>query len=79
VGKAGEVGLRRGYSYSDLKILSPTEREEVALLVTDPSKNPVGLLYAGTSNGKTAIANRIDLVLTGLSAQSGQTLSVDGD
>lgn len=50
-----------------------------SLLVTDPSKNPVGLVYAGTSNGKTAIANRIDLVLTGLSAQSGQTLSIDGD
>ena len=34
-----------------------------SLLVTDPGKNPVGLLYAGTSSGKTAIANRINLVL----------------
>ena len=34
-----------------------------SLLVTDPGRNPVGLLYAGTSSGKTAIANRIELVL----------------
>lgn len=34
-----------------------------SLLVTDPGRNPVGLLYAGTSSGRTAIANRIDLVL----------------
>jgi len=34
-----------------------------SLLVTDPDRNPVGLLYAGTSSGTTAIANRIDLVL----------------
>ncbi len=49
-----------------------------SLLVTDPSKNPVGLLFAGNSSGKTAIANRIDSVLSGLSAQSGKTLSIDG-
>ena len=34
-----------------------------ALLVTDPGKNPVGLLFAGSAGGKTAIANPIDLVL----------------
>lgn len=34
-----------------------------SLLVTDPSCNPVGLLFAGTSDGKLAVANRIDLVL----------------
>lgn len=43
-----------------------------SLLVTDPSANPVGLLYAGNSNGTRAIANRIDLVLNRFS------LAVDG-
>jgi hypothetical protein len=33
-----------------------------SLLVTTSSANPVGLLFAGTSSGKTAIANPIDLV-----------------
>jgi hypothetical protein len=37
-----------------------------SLLVTDPGKNPVGLLFAGNSSGKTAIANPIDYVLTAL-------------
>jgi len=50
-----------------------------SLLVTDPSKNPVGLLFAGSSSGKMAIANRIDFVLTGLSALSGHALSIDGE
>jgi len=35
-----------------------------SLLVTDPGRNPVGLLYAGTSSGRTAIANDIDPVLS---------------
>ncbi|MBI1924993.1 hypothetical protein HYR99_12190 [Candidatus Poribacteria bacterium] len=35
-----------------------------SLLVTDPDRNPVGLLFAGTQDGKLAVANRIDLVLT---------------
>lgn len=34
-----------------------------SLLVTDPEKKPVGLLFAGTADGKWAIANRINLVL----------------
>lgn len=34
-----------------------------SLLVTDPGKAPVGLLFAGTPDGKWAVANRIDLVL----------------
>jgi hypothetical protein len=34
-----------------------------SLLVTNPDVNPVGLLFAGTKNGRTAIANPIDLVL----------------
>lgn len=34
-----------------------------SLLVTNPGKNPVGLLFAGDSSGKWGIANRIDLVL----------------
>lgn len=35
-----------------------------SLLVTDPGRNPVGLLFAGNSSGKTAIANPIDAVLS---------------
>lgn len=35
-----------------------------SLLVTDPGTNPVGLLFAGDSSGKTAIANPIDAVLS---------------
>lgn len=35
-----------------------------SLLVTNPGRNPVGLLFAGSSDGRTAIANRIDLVLS---------------
>ena len=35
-----------------------------SLLVTDPGRNPVGLLFAGNKSGKFAVANRIDLVLT---------------
>lgn len=38
-----------------------------SLLITDPSANPVGLLFAGTSSGTTAIANPIDLVLNAFS------------
>jgi hypothetical protein len=34
-----------------------------SLLVTDPDRNPVGLLFAGNINGSTAIANPIDAVL----------------
>ncbi len=34
-----------------------------SLLVTDPDRNPVGLLFAGNRSGKLAVANRIDLVL----------------
>lgn len=32
--------------------------------MTDPGTNPVGLLFAGDSSGKTAIANPIDAVLS---------------
>jgi len=35
-----------------------------SLLVTDPATKPVGLLFAGDSSGKWAVANRIDLVLS---------------
>jgi hypothetical protein len=34
-----------------------------SLLVTNPGKNPVGLLFAGTSDGKLAVANPIEAVL----------------
>jgi len=35
-----------------------------SLLVTNASKNPVGLLFAGDPSGQWAVANRIDLVLS---------------
>jgi len=35
-----------------------------SLLVTDPDKEPVGLLFAGNGSGKFAVANHIDDVLT---------------
>ena len=44
-----------------------------SLLVTDPGRNPVGLLFAGNRSGKLAIANPIDRVL----GECGVT--VDGD
>ncbi len=50
-----------------------------SLLVTNPGKNPVGLLFAGNENGKLAVANRIDLVLTELGNILGKTLSIDGE
>jgi hypothetical protein len=37
-----------------------------SLLVTDPGRNPVGLLFAGNGSGKLAIANPIDKVLDSL-------------
>lgn len=44
-----------------------------SLLVTDPDTNPVGLLFAGDSSGKFAIANHIDDVLDALG------VTVDGE
>ncbi len=35
-----------------------------SLLVTDPDRNPVGLLFAGNGSGQLAIANQIDLILS---------------
>lgn len=43
-----------------------------SLLVTDPGRNPVGLLFAGTSSG-TAIANPINAVLSSFS------VTIDGE
>jgi hypothetical protein len=43
-----------------------------SLLVTDPNLNPVGLLFAGTSSGKYAIANQIGNVLSAFD------VSIDG-
>ena len=44
-----------------------------SLLVTDPGRNPVGLLFAGTSSGKYAIANQIGVVLNALG------VTIDGE
>ncbi len=42
-------------------------------MVTDPGRQPVGLLFAGDNRGTTAIANHIDEVLSAFSA------SIDGE
>lgn len=44
-----------------------------SLVVTDPAKNPVGLLFAGDSSGKNGFANRIQNVLSGLG------VTIDGE
>ncbi|MGB7291679.1 MAG: MopE-related protein [Thermodesulfobacteriota bacterium] len=44
-----------------------------SLLVTDPGRNPTGLLYAGTQDGKLAIANEIDDVLSAFN------VTIDGE
>lgn len=44
-----------------------------SLLVTNPDRNPVGLLFAGNRSGKIAIANRIDLVISTLG------VTIDGE
>ena len=44
-----------------------------SLLISDPDKEAVGLLFAGDASGKHAIANRIDLVLDRFG------VAVDGD
>ena len=52
-------------------------------LLTNADRYPVGLLYAGTADGKLAVANRIDYVLLQLSLEldsSGNTwLTIDGE
>ena len=44
-----------------------------SLLVTDPGKSPVGLLFAGNRSGKLGIANDIDNVLAAF------VVTIDGD
>lgn len=46
-----------------------------SLLVTDPEKNPVGLLFAGNASGKLAVANPIDDVLAAFDVD----VAVDGE
>lgn len=46
-----------------------------SLLVTDPDRNPVGLLFAGNRSGKIAFANQIDVVLDAF----GVTFTIDGE
>jgi hypothetical protein len=41
--------------------------------VTNPDRNPVGLLFAGNRSGKIAIANRIDFVINTLG------VTIDGE
>jgi hypothetical protein len=44
-----------------------------SLLVANPGRNPVGLLFAGNRSGKIAIANRIDFVINTLG------VTIDGE
>jgi hypothetical protein len=44
-----------------------------SLLVTDPDREPVGLLFAGSASGKWAVANDINLVLDAFG------VSIDGE
>ncbi len=51
-----------------------------SLLVTDPGRNPVGLMFAGTSDGKLAVACRIDLVLAAFDDLDGEIyMTIDGE
>jgi hypothetical protein len=50
-----------------------------SLLVTSSGLNPVGLLFAGDSTGKYAVANDINAVLTALSGLTHTTLRIDGN
>jgi Putative metal-binding motif len=56
---------------SDTAFIKPGDSG--SLLVTDPGRNPTGLLYAGTSDGKLAVANPIDSVLTAFG------ITIDGE
>jgi hypothetical protein len=57
--------------YSNKPVIKPGDSG--SLLVTDPGRNPVGLLFAGTSSGKYAIANQIGDVLSALG------VTIDGE
>lgn len=49
-----------------------------SLLVTDPGRAPVGLLFAGSRGGRIAIANRIDAVLSAFDVTIDDGSTVDG-
>jgi hypothetical protein len=49
-----------------------------SLLVTNPGKQPVGLLFAGNTSGTYAVANNIGDVLTALDSL-GYEVSIDGE
>jgi len=46
-----------------------------SLLVTDPGRDPIGLLFAGSVNGKFAVANPIEDVLTSFDVK----IEIDGE
>ncbi len=50
-----------------------------SLVVTDPGREPVGLLFAGNTRGSLGIANPIGLVLSELSALTGTLITIDGE
>jgi hypothetical protein len=79
------VGYSSGYArFVDQIIVGSTKKPFIkagdsgSLLVTDPDANPIGLLFAGSGDGRTAIANRIDAVLDELYWLSGSVLTIDG-
>ena len=73
------IGYGSGTAYFVNQIVVYSRRSFIkagdsgSLLVTDPGKNPVGLLFAGTSSGQYAIANPIGPVLDAFD------VSVDGE
>lgn len=50
-----------------------------SLLVTTAGLHPVGLIFAGDSSGKYAVANDINEVLNSLSVKMGANLKIDGN
>ncbi|ASV75637.1 hypothetical protein THTE_3035 [Thermogutta terrifontis] len=43
------------------------------------ANRPVGLLFAGNSDGTYAVANRIEDVLQALSSRLGSNVTIDGE
>jgi hypothetical protein len=82
----GNIGYSSGTAYFVDQIVVYSQKgpfikagDSGSLLVTDPNREPVGLIFAGPSSGKYAIANPIDDVLSALSDITGSTITIDGN
>jgi hypothetical protein len=80
INATANVGYSSGTAYFVDQIIATAHEgkfiqggDSGSLMVTDPGKNPVGLLFAGPRSGRYGIANRIDLVLSRFN------VTVDGD